>query len=79
MRITAAVAKAVAALFAPQGFELGELRPGDVPVRVVAASLYHTDMIVRDHWHPVPLPTVLGPVDVGIVEKVGARRFPWSA
>ena len=54
-----------------QELELGELRPDEVLVKVAAAGVCHTDLIVRDQWYPVPLPAVLGHEGAGIVEAVG--------
>ncbi|MFB4165485.1 NAD(P)-dependent alcohol dehydrogenase [Alteribacillus sp. JSM 102045] len=44
---------------------------GEVLVRIQAAGICHTDLIVRDQYYPVPLPVVLGHEGSGIVEKVG--------
>ncbi len=46
-------------------------------MRVAAAGICHTDLIVRDQWYPVPLPAVLGHEGAGVVERVG-RRSPGS-
>ena len=50
---------------------LGPPRDDEVLVRVVAAGLCHTDLVVRDQVYPVPLPIVLGHEGAGIVEAVG--------
>ena len=71
MKITAAVTEAEGAPFALQELDVGDLRPDEVLVRVVAAGICHTDLIVRDQWYPVPLPAVLGHEGAGIVERVG--------
>jgi aryl-alcohol dehydrogenase len=71
MRFTAAVTESQGAPFVLQELELGELRPDDVLVRVAAAGICHTDLIVRDQWYPVPLPAVLGHEGAGVVERVG--------
>jgi Zn-dependent alcohol dehydrogenase len=42
-----------------------------VLVKVAAAGVCHTDLIVRDQWYPVPLPAVLGHEGAGVVEAVG--------
>ncbi|XRQ08919.1 NAD(P)-dependent alcohol dehydrogenase [Actinomadura welshii] len=47
-------------------------RDDEVLVRVVAAGLCHTDLVVRDQVYPVPLPVVLGHEGAGVVEAVGA-------
>lgn len=50
---------------------IDEPKPGEVLVRIVAAGICHTDLIVRDQYYPVPLPAVLGHEGSGIVESVG--------
>lgn len=71
MKITAAVTERKGAPFELQELELGELRPDEVLVKVAAAGICHTDLIVRDQWYPVPLPAVLGHEGAGTVERVG--------
>jgi aryl-alcohol dehydrogenase len=51
---------------------LEQPRDDEVVVRVVAAGLCHTDLVVRDQVYPVPLPIVLGHEGAGIVEAVGS-------
>jgi aryl-alcohol dehydrogenase len=46
--------------------------PGEALVRIHASGICHTDLIVRDGWHQVPLPVVLGHEGAGTVEDVGA-------
>jgi aryl-alcohol dehydrogenase len=72
MKITAAVTESAGAPFTLQELELGDLRPDEVLVRVAAAGICHTDLIMRDQWYPVPLPAVLGHEGAGVVERVGA-------
>lgn len=72
MRITAAVTAHKGAPFTLEQVELGPLRPDEVLVRIAAAGICHTDLIVRDQWYPVPLPAVLGHEGAGVVEGVGA-------
>jgi aryl-alcohol dehydrogenase len=72
MMLTAAVTESAGAPFALQELELGELRPNELLVRVAAAGICHTDLIVRDQWYPVPLPAVLGHEGSGTVERVGS-------
>ena len=72
MKITAAVTESAHAPFVLQELELGELRPDEVLVRVAAAGICHTDLIMRDQWYPVPLPAVLGHEGAGVVERVGS-------
>ena len=72
MKITAAVTESARAPFVLQELELGDLRPDEVLVRVAAAGICHTDLIMRDQWYPVPLPAVLGHEGAGVVERVGS-------
>ena len=72
MRITAAVTAHKGAPFTLEQVELGPIRPDEVLVRIAAAGICHTDLIVRDQWYPVPLPAVLGHEGAGVVEQVGA-------
>jgi aryl-alcohol dehydrogenase len=72
VRITAAVVEEKGARFELHELELGEPRPDEVVVRVVAAGVCHTDLIIRDQWYPVPLPLVLGHEGAGVVEAVGS-------
>jgi aryl-alcohol dehydrogenase len=72
MRIQAAVTRSKGAPFEIEQLELGELRDDEILVRVVAAGICHTDLIIRDQWYPVPLPAVLGHEGAGVVEAVGA-------
>src|SRR5690606_38705198 len=52
--------------------ELEDPRDDEVLVRIVAAGLCHTDLVVRDQVYPVPLPIVLGHEGAGVVEAVGS-------
>lgn len=52
MDIDAAVTEAKGAPFAIQTVALEEPRAGEVLVRVAAAGICHTDLIVRDQWYP---------------------------
>jgi aryl-alcohol dehydrogenase len=72
MKFTAAVTERKGAPFVLQEIELGELRSDEVVVRVAAAGICHTDLIIRDQWYPVPLPAVLGHEGAGTVERVGS-------
>lgn len=71
MNITAAVAREKEQPFTVEELDLEGPRAGEVLVRVVAAGMCHTDLIVRDQWYPVPLPCVLGHEGAGVVEEVG--------
>jgi aryl-alcohol dehydrogenase len=66
------VTESARAPFVLQELELGDLRPDEVLVRVTAAGICHTDLIMRDQWYPVPLPAVLGHEGAGVVERVGS-------
>lgn len=72
MQIRAAVTQSKGAPFTIQEVELDQPRGDEVLVRVEAAGICHTDLIVRDQWYPVPLPAVLGHEGAGVVEAVGA-------
>jgi len=73
VEIQAAVTDGKGAPFAVQAVEVDDLRPDEVLVKVGAAGVCHTDLIVRDQWYPVPLPAVLGHEGAGVVERVGAN------
>lgn len=72
MQIDAAVTEQKGAPFAIRQVELDEPRADEVRVRIMAAGICHTDLIIRDQWYPVPLPAVLGHEGAGIVEAVGS-------
>jgi Zn-dependent alcohol dehydrogenase len=72
MTIRAAVVESKGAPFTVQDVVVGDLRDDEVLVKVCAAGICHTDLIVRDQWYPVPLPAVLGHEGAGVVERVGA-------
>lgn len=69
--ITAAVARVKGEPFVIQQARIRGPKDDEVLVRVVATGLCHTDLIVRDQYYPVPLPSVLGHEGAGIVEEVG--------
>ena len=75
---TAPSREITAAVVREQGsFEIGQAqleapRADEILVRIVAAGLCHTDLVVRDQLYPVPLPIVLGHEGAGVVEAVGA-------
>lgn len=71
MEITAAVAREKEQPFSVEELELESPRADEVLVRIVATGMCHTDLIVRDQWYPVPLPSVLGHEGAGVVERVG--------
>jgi NADPH2:quinone reductase len=64
----------------PENLELAEVPkpvpgPGQVLVRVKAASVNPVDFKIRNHgsWAGLPMPAILGYDAAGIVEAVGAR------
>ena len=71
MKIRAAVVREKGRPFAVEELNLEEPRAGEVLVRTVAAGMCHTDLICRDQWYPVPLPSVFGHEGAGVVEQVG--------
>lgn len=72
MNVRAAVTESKGAPFTIRELELEQPRDDEVLVRVEAAGICHTDLIIRDQWYPVPLPAVLGHEGAGVVEAVGA-------
>jgi aryl-alcohol dehydrogenase len=73
MKITAAVVREKSQPFAIEELELDDPREDEVVVRIVGVGVCHTDLIVRDQYYPVPLPSVLGHEGAGIVEQVGSK------
>lgn len=73
MKITAAVVREKARPFTIEELELEGPRENEVVVRLVGAGVCHTDLIVRDQYYPVPLPSVLGHEGAGVVEQVGSK------
>ncbi len=71
MEATAAVVRGKEQPFEVERVKIGELRADEVLVRVVACGVCHTDLICRDQWNPVPLPSIFGHEGSGIVEQVG--------
>lgn len=72
MIITAAVVDEKGGRFVVQQLEMGQVRSDELLVKVSAAGVCHTDIVVRDQWYPVPLPAVLGHEGAGVVEQVGS-------
>ncbi len=71
MRFRAAVLHRPGHALAIETVELGELRPGDVLVRLRAVGLCHTDLEVIEGQLAYPMPIVLGHEAAGTVEAVG--------
>lgn len=68
----AAVVESAGAGFTLSEIELADPRPDEVLVRIVAAGVCHTDLIVAAGHLPFPLPGVLGHEGAGVVEAVGS-------
>jgi aryl-alcohol dehydrogenase len=79
MKVTAAVVNEQEKPFTIEQLELADPGPGEILVRIVAAGICHTDVLVRDQWYPVPLPAVLGHEGSGVVEKIGSAVRKVSA
>jgi len=89
MQITAAVVRERSAPFALEKLELGEPRPDEVIVRVVASGMCQTDLHGRDGYFSSPYPAVYGHEGAGVVHAVGSAvrslapgdhvvmSFPW--
>ena len=71
MDITAAVLRSPDGAYTLEAVELAEPGPGEVLVRIVAASMCHTDVLPRAEGGLAPLPIVTGHEGAGIVERVG--------
>ena len=71
MEITAAVCRTPGAALSIETLDLDEPRDTEILVRVVAAGVCHTDLVVRDGMLPTPPPVVLGHEGAGVVERVG--------
>nr|WP_228122186.1 NAD(P)-dependent alcohol dehydrogenase [Saccharothrix syringae] len=67
----AAVLRGRGTAFEIEGIAVGEPRPHEVLVRVVAVGVCHTDLLVRDGVLPPPVPVVLGHEGSGVVAAVG--------
>lgn len=72
MEILGAIARELHAPLEIASLELGDLRPDEARVRLVATGVCHTDALVRDGVLPGSLPIVLGHEGAGVVEAVGA-------
>ncbi|MER5794319.1 NAD(P)-dependent alcohol dehydrogenase [Streptomyces sp. NPDC001980] len=72
MEITAAVSRESRAVPELEQVDLGDPRPDEVLVRIVATGICHTDINCHNgHGIPVPHPIVLGHEGAGVVEAVG--------
>lgn len=71
MKVQAAVVNTKGDKFQFEELNLEEPRHDEVLVKVSAVGLCHLELIVRDQWYPVPLPSVLGHEGSGVVVRVG--------
>lgn len=71
MKAKAVVCREQGKPFTLEEIEIGDPRDNEVLVRVVSAGVCHTDLICRDQWYPVPLPSVFGHEGAGVVEEIG--------
>lgn len=67
----AAIVRTKGAQFVIEDVQISAPRSDEVLIHVIATGVCHTDLIVRDQYYPVPLPSVLGHEGAGIVEAVG--------
>jgi aryl-alcohol dehydrogenase len=73
MQITAAVFRDRDTPFTLERLELDEPRPDEVLVRVEAAGLCHTDLVMRHQtYFASPLPAIFGHEGAGVVEAIGS-------
>ncbi|KQT64384.1 MULTISPECIES: NAD(P)-dependent alcohol dehydrogenase [unclassified Aureimonas] len=72
MQIKAAIARQQGMRLSLEAIEIEEPRADEILVKVVAAGVCHTDLVVRDGMLPTPFPVVLGHEGSGIVETVGS-------
>lgn len=72
MKITAAVLRGARSPFSIEELELGDPRPDEVLVRMVAAGMCHTDLLAREAAEFFPGPQVYGHEGAGVVEAVGS-------
>jgi aryl-alcohol dehydrogenase len=71
--IRAAVVRKPGTSFVLESLRLGQPKPDEVLVRIVATGLCHTDLYIARGLHPPAAPAVLGHEGAGIVEAVGSR------
>jgi S-(hydroxymethyl)glutathione dehydrogenase/alcohol dehydrogenase len=54
-------------------FELPDLGPRHVRVRLVASGVCHSDWhVIKGEWPHIPIPSILGHEGAGVVEEVGS-------
>src|SRR2546428_4845127 len=73
MKVRAAVLESYSSKLSVENVELGEPRMGEVLVKMISASICHTDIGgIQGHYEMLKLPVILGHEGAGIVESVGA-------
>src|ERR1700726_4529673 len=72
MEIQAAVVRKQGGSFEIETLRLEEPRSDEGLVRIAGVAVCHTDLVCRDQYFPVPLPSVFGHEGSGVVERVGA-------
>jgi aryl-alcohol dehydrogenase len=68
MQASATILRDPGGPFVIEPIDIGDLRPDEIVVRIVASGICHTDVKFRE---AVPKPIVLGHEGSGIVEKIG--------
>ena len=68
----AAVLRDRSGAFVIEDVQLPELGPGDILVRIAAAGMCHSDLVVRDAGGEPMRPTIFGHEGSGIVEETGS-------
>lgn len=72
MKMRAAIMREAGQPLTIETVELGPIKPGDVLVKVDAASICHTDLEVLEGELKYPLPMILGHEAAGTIADVGA-------
>ncbi|HWS35600.1 MAG TPA: alcohol dehydrogenase catalytic domain-containing protein [Actinoplanes sp.] len=72
MRIRAAVVETAGGPFVLRDLERDGPRDDQVLVRITAAGICHTDLIMRRQWPVQRLPMVFGHEGTGVVEATGS-------
>ncbi|MEV6303111.1 NAD(P)-dependent alcohol dehydrogenase [Actinoplanes sp. NPDC051861] len=71
MRIRAAIVEETGGPFVIRHIDLAEPREDEILVRLTAAGICHTDLIMRKRWRDPLLPMVFGHEGAGVVEATG--------
>jgi aryl-alcohol dehydrogenase len=72
MKITAAVVREKSGPFVIDQFELGDPRPDELLVQVIASGMCQTDLHARDGYYSTPFPGIYGHEGAGIVRALGS-------